>query len=92
LRLNIQESSIKKKRGLSFFVDKKNKNVEFNILDEDYEKANKNDNFGDQKHITNLSFQENMKSEPVTGITDQAVKILKTNLGNFNTAKIKEYS
>lgn len=33
-----------------------------------------------------------MKTEPVTGITDQAVKILKTNLGNFNTAKIKEYS
>ena len=24
-----------------------NKNVEFNILDEDYEKANKNENFGD---------------------------------------------
>jgi hypothetical protein len=76
LRLNIQESSIKKKRGLSFFVDKKNKEVEFNILEEDYEKSNKNDNFGNSNHITNLSFQEITKKEPVTAISDQAVKIL----------------
>jgi hypothetical protein len=75
LRLNIQESSIKKKRGLSFFVDKKNKEVEFNILEEDYEKSNKNNNFGHSNHITNLSFQEKTK-EPVTAISDQAVKIL----------------
>lgn len=34
LRLNIQESSLKKKRGLSFFVDGRNKG-EFNILDID---------------------------------------------------------
>lgn len=34
LRLNIQESSLKKKRGLSFFLDKRNKG-EFNILDLD---------------------------------------------------------
>lgn len=74
LRLNIQESSIKKKRGLSFFVDKKNKAVEFNILEEDYEKSN--NNFGNTNHITNLSFQENIKREPVTAISDQAVKIL----------------
>lgn len=70
LRLNIQESSIKKKRGLSFFVDKKNKIVEFNILEEDYEKSNKNHNFGDINHITNLSFQDNIKREPVTAISD----------------------
>jgi hypothetical protein len=74
LRLNIQESSIKKKRGLSFFVDKKNKAVEFDILEEDYEKSN--NNFGNTNHITNLSFQEKIKREPVTAISDQAVKIL----------------
>ena len=34
LLLNIQESSLKKKRGLSFFMEKKNKG-EFNILDID---------------------------------------------------------
>ena len=27
-------------------------------------------------NITNLSFQENIKREPVTAISDQAVKIL----------------
>lgn len=90
LRLNIQESSIKKKRGLSFFVDKKNKAVEFDILEEDYEKSN--NNFGNTNHITNLSFQEKIKREPVTAISDQAVKILQSNAGNFNTAKIIDYS
>ena len=91
LRLNIQESSIKKKRGLSFFVDKKNKEVEFNILEEDYEKSNKNNNFGNSNHITNLSFQEKTK-EPVTAISDQAVKILQSNAGIYNTAKVVEFT
>lgn len=34
VKLNIQESSLQKKRGISFFADKRNK--EFNLLEQDW--------------------------------------------------------
>ncbi len=91
LRLNIQESSLKKKRGLSFFMEKKNKG-EFNILDID---SYQQDAFMQINEVneekaakrTN-TIHENLDTDPGTEISESANLINAQNLNFYHSKNI----